>query len=246
MSRRPVFDPRSKLALVVSVVLVALATGRIDRLAILVGLFVLFVALTGGIGLTSWLRSLTPIFLLVPFLLVLNTVFYASGVAWWSVPVGPFELAVTSGGFATAVLIAVRLLLIAGVASWFAGTTGAEEFEAALVRLGIPWSIGFLLSLTLRLVPAMRRRFRVIEEAQRSRGLELGGNPVSRARARIPMLLPFFAAVIRYGYDLSEALTARGFDAVEDRTSLVRIHHRPADFALYVLSLVLLVAAVLL
>lgn len=242
----PVFDPRSKLALVLSVIIVALASGVIGRVALLGGFFVVFVTLTGGISLAGWARSLVPIFILLPFLLVLNTVFYAGGEVWWSVPLGPVELSLTRGGFETALLIALRLLVIAGVAAWFAGTTGAEEFEEALVRLRVPWTFAFLLSLTLRLVPEMRRRFTVIEEAQLSRGLELGGNPITRARSRIPMLLPFFAAVIRFGYDLSEALTARGFDSIESRTSLVQIQHRPADYGLYVLAVLVLATPVVL
>lgn len=239
------FDPRSKLVLVVSLVIVAFATGTVAQVSMLLGGFVAFVAVTGGIGVLTWARSLKPIFYLLPVLLVLNTVFYAGGEVYWAVPIGPFALSVTAGGIETAVLIAVRLLLIAGVAAWFAGTTAAEAFEVALVKIGVPWSFAFLLSLTLRLVPEMRRRFQVIEDAQRSRGLDLSGGPISRIRARIPMLLPFFVAVIRYGYELSEALTARGFDAIDERTSLTTIEHGPADYAIYLLAGVLLLTAVL-
>ncbi len=245
MSRGVSFDPRSKLALVVSVVIAALVAGGVARISVLLGLFVVFVAVTGGMGVFAWARSLKPILYLLPILLVLNTVFYAGGQVYWAVPLGPINLAVTAGGIETAVLIAVRLLLIAGVAAWFAGTTAAEAFEVGLVTLGIPWSFAFLLSLTLRLVPEMRRRFQVIEDAQRSRGLDLSGGPVARVRARVPMLLPFFVAVIRYGYELSEALTARGFDSIDERTSLVRIGHGPADYGVYLLAVTLVVASVM-
>lgn len=241
MPAAPSFDPRSKLALVLAMVLAALATATVPRMAVLGGIFVVFVVVTGKLSLRRWLDTLRPIFYLVPVLLVLNTVFYARGPAWWALPVGPVELAVTAGGFEIALLIAVRLVVISGVAAWFAGTTTVEEFELALVRLGLPWSFAFLLSLTLRLVPEMRRRFRVIEAAQRSRGLDLSGGPIATTRARIPMLLPFFAAVIRYGYELSEALTARGFDDIRERTSLTSISHRPADYVLYLLAVAIVV-----
>ncbi len=230
------FDPRSKLALTVSVVLVSLTMMSVSQLAGLLGVFAFFVLLSGTLGLSGWLRSLAPIFYLVPFLLALNTVFYAHGRVYWSIPVGPFELALTAGGFETAVLIAVRLVLIAGVAAWFAATTSVEEFEVALVRLGLPWTLAFLMSLTIRLVPEMRHRFHVIEDAQRSRGLDLSGGPVARVRARLPMLLPFLAAVIRYGYELSEALRARGFESITERTSITTIEHEPRDYWLYLLS----------
>ena len=243
MPAAPSFDPRSKLALVANVVIAALLAGSMIRIGILLGLFVGFVALTGGMAVGSWARSLKPILYLLPILLVLNTVFYAGGQVYWALPLGPVELAVTAGGIGTAVLIAVRLLLIAGVAAWFAGTTAAEAFEVGLVELGVPWSFAFLLSLTLRLVPEMRRRIQVIEDAQRSRGLDLSGGPIARVRARIPMLLPFFVAVIRYGYELSEALTARGFDSIDERTSLVQIGHGPADYVMYLVAASLLVGS---
>lgn len=238
---RPVFDPRAKLALVVSVVVLALVTASVPRATVLFAGFAVFVALTGGLAVGTWLRSMRPVFYLLPVLLVLNSVFYASGAVLWSTPVGPFEPGVTAGGIQTAVLIAVRLLVVAGAAAWFAGTTRAEAFEVALVRLGVPWSGAFLLSLTLRLVPEMRRRFWRIEEAQRARGLDVSGGPISRTKARLPMFLPFLVAVIRYGYELSEALTARGFDDIGERTAVVSIAHRQPDYLLYLLAVGLLV-----
>jgi len=244
MSRGVTFDPRAKLALVVSVVGAALATVSVQRASLLFGLFAVFVVLTGSLPVRAWTRSLAPVAYLLPILLVLNTIFYAGGQVYWSVPLGPVALSVTAGGIQTAVLIAIRLLVIAGAAAWFAGTTSAEAFELGLVSLRVPWSFAFLLSLTLRLVPEMRRRFAVIEDAQRSRGLDLSGGPISRVRARIPMLLPFFVAVIRYGYELSEVLTARGFEDIDDRTSLVSIGHGPADFAVYLLAVVVLVVSI--
>lgn len=238
------FDPRAKLFLVASVVVLAMSTPDIYRAAVLFVGLVLFVTVTGGITVESWLRSLTPVFYLIPILLVLNSIFYAGGPLIWSTSVWSFEPGLTVGGVRTAVLIAVRLLVVAGVAVWFAGTTAAETFEVALVDFGVPWSVAFLLSLTLRLVPEMRRRFRTIEEAQRSRGLDFSGGPIARTRARFPMFLPFLVAVIRYGYELSEALTARGFDDIEERTSVVSIEHRPVDFLLYLFGIALLVLAI--
>ena len=234
--RAGAFDPRAKLALVVAVVLAAIWTTSVARELLVLAGFSGFVLASGAVGFRRWLAALKPILLFVPILVVLNTVFYADGTTWWAVWVGPVRLAVTDGGLYTAALIAVRLLVIAAAAAWFAVTTSAEAFEVGLVELGIPWTVAFLLSLTLRLVPEMRNRFRAIEEAQRSRGLALTGGPISRTRARIPMLVPFFAAVIRYGYELSAALVARGVDEVDGRTSITEIGHGPADYLLYLLA----------
>lgn len=245
MTPEPEYDPRAKLALVVSVTVAALTNGSLPQVTVLLGALVAFVVVTGALPVHTWLRILKPVMYLVPVLVVLNSFFYAGGAVWGAINIGPVRLALTAGGLETAVLIGFRLLGIAGAAAWFAGTTEAEEFELALTRLGVPWSFAFLLSLTLRLVPEMRQRFQVIEDAQRSRGADLSGGPIDRIRARIPMVLPFLVAVIRYGFELSEVLTARGFDDIEDRTSLIQIEHRPADYVLYIVALVVLVIGVL-
>ena len=237
-------DPRSKLALTTVVVVLAVSADDPMRLLTILAGVAVFVAVGRGFGLVAWVRAISPILYLLPLLLVLNTLFYTSGEPIWTVLVGGHVVGVTTGGIETAVRIALRLLTVTAIAAWFAATTPSEEFEVGLVSLGVPWSFAFLVSLTVHLVPEMRHRFAVVEEAQRSRGLVLSGGPIARARARIPMFLPFFSAVIRYGYELSDALTARGFDRIEDRTSLVAIHHDPADYALYLLSVVVLVAGI--
>ncbi|MDZ7849587.1 MAG: energy-coupling factor transporter transmembrane component T [Halodesulfurarchaeum sp.] len=246
MTGAPRFDPRAKLALTIGFVLAALLTGSIRGQLVLLGLFVVVVAVLGDVSLREWASALAPLSVLVLLILVLNSVFYASGPAWVSVPIGPVELSLTPGGVETAVLIAVRLVLVAGAAAWFALGTETERFEAALGELGVPWSVAFLLSLTVGLVPELRRRFRRIEDAQRSRGLDLSGGPITRTRARIPMLVPFFVATIRYGYELSTALTARGFDEPGPRTSITTVEHGSADLVLYFLAVAVVVGAVVL
>lgn len=233
-------DPRSKLALTVAVVVTAVAAASWQVLAGLLGFVLAIVVVGRGYGVRSWLDAMRPILYILPLLMVLNTLFYAGGDPIWALSVRGHPVGVTTGGLSTASLIAIRLLVVASVAAWFAGTTAAETFEAALGSVGVPWSVAFLLSLSIRLVPTMRRRFTVVEEAQRSRGLDLSGGPVERARARIPMFVPFLSAIIRYGYELSDALTARGFDRIDRRTSLVEVHHRPIDYVVYLVALFVL------
>jgi len=235
-------DPRSKLAFVlVSGVLVVL-TPRLAAVAV-VGLAVtLLVAAGRGLGLRAWLGYLRSFRVLLPVIFVLNLLFYGGGPTLFQLPALP--LAVTAGGLYTSTLIAARLVVVAGLATWFAATTDAEAFEAALVRLRVPWSLAFLGSLTLRLAPELRDRFRTIDEAQRSRGLVVAGGPVERVRARLPMFIPFFVSVVESGYDLADALTVRGYDATRRRTSAVRLVHRRADYLLDLATVLLLVGVV--
>lgn len=235
-------DPRAKLAFALAVAIVTIVVPTIRSLVLLAGLLVAVIALGRGYGGRDLLRSLAPLKVLIPIILVLNAVFYSGGTILWSVELLSISLSVTTGGLETSAVIAGRLLILAGLAGWFATTTESETFEVALVRLGIPWSIAFMSSLSLRLVPEMRTRFRRIEEAQRSRGLTFEGGPLARAKQRLPMLIPFLVSVIRYGQDLGDALQVRDFGRVRRRTFSVSVGFGPGDYAFTAFAVAILIA----
>lgn len=237
-------DPRAKLVFATAIALVAII---IPELAALAGLAVVLVAVIAagrGFGVRAWVGTLAPFKIIIPIIFILNAWFYSGGTVLVGVTLAGIPVTITTGGIETSAIIAARLLVIAGAASWFAATTDPELFEAALVRLGVPWGFAFLCSLTLRLVPELRDRFRTIEEAQRARGLTLSGGPFRRAKARLPMLIPFLVSVINYGYELSDALTVRDYGRTRARTSLIRLSHHRADYALYLAAVVVFVAFV--
>lgn len=238
-------DPRAKLVFLLGVAIVTLAVPTVRSLAILAGIVVLVLAFGRGYGIADLARSLSPLRLLVPIILVLNSFFYVGGTVFWSVDLRLFTLALSTGGLTTSAVIAGRLVILAGVAAWFATTTDSEAFEVALVRLGLPWGFAFMLSLTLRLVPELRNRFRRIEDAQRARGLTFEGGPLARARRRIPMLIPFLAAVIRYGNELGDALTVRDFGRSRQRTYTVSIAFDRVDYLLSLFGIAMVVAFVI-
>lgn len=238
-------DPRAKLAVAVVVSVLTLALPRLDALVGLAGVMLAVVAAGRGLSVRAWLALLAPFKVLVPVILVLNTFFYASGDVLWS-PAGlGWPVALTVGGLETSTIIALRLLVIAAVAAWFAATTDAEAFEVALARLGVPRGFAFLVSLTVRLVPELGARYRAVAEAQRSRGLRFEGGPLARARARLPVFIPFFVSVVRYGYELGEALEVRGFGRAERRTYQLSLAFGRVDalFSLFAVAVVVGFAA---
>lgn len=232
-------DPRSKLAFVVPAFLLGAVADRIVGLLALGSLMAAFVVVGRDLGLREWIGALSPFRYLIPIILVLNSVFYGGGEVLAALPLGVVRVTLTAGGILTAVLIALRLLVLASIAAWFGLTTDATEFERGLTLVGVPWRLAFVGSLTLRLVPEMRARFRNIEDAQRARGLEISGGPIARARARLPMLVPFLASIVQYGYDLSDALAVRDFERSDARTSLIELGYGRADYALFGITVVL-------
>lgn len=232
------FDPRSKLFFTLILVVLSLLIPIPIYLLSLLG--IILITASAGRALKGLLGYMSPLKLLIPLLLILNLFFYAHGKVIWSFDLRIFTLSVTYGGIETSIMILLRFFVIASAAALFAVTTDPEEFELALVWLKIPWKLAFIFSLTLRLVPDVKRRYKKIEEAQLTRGLTIGRSPLKKIKARVPMVIPFLAAIIRYGYELTEALKARNFDDIEKRSSLLRLEHGFHDYILYIFSISIL------
>ncbi len=232
-------DPRAKIFFSITIVILAILSSKIITLLPLFILLVIFVAL--GSGFTNWVRYLSFFKILVPVLFVINLFFYGKGSALWGFSVFDLPVKVTYRGIYISSLIILRLLTVAGVSSWFALSTKSEEFEVALVRLKVPWKLAFIFSLTLRLVPDIKDKFQAIEEAHISRGVILKGGPIQKVKARIPMLIPFFASLIRSGYETAEALKARNFGSKPTRTYMTQLKAARSDYLLYTFSFLLLI-----
>jgi len=201
--------PRLKIIFTAVLIIIALLISRILTMVFLIGV-TLAIALKGKL-LSKLLSYLSPLKILVPILFVINMIFYASGNVYTSLNLRIVELAITSGGIYRSSLICFRLTAIASAAALLAVTVSPREFEYGIKRLGFPWKLAFIFSLTMKIVPEMKKKFKEIEEAQYSRGLERGGNLIEKAKKKIPIIIPFLASVSRHGYELSQVLRARNF-----------------------------------
>jgi len=228
-------DPRSKAFFSLTVILLAIMIPEIEYMTGLIIMTGILVVISRS--LVRWLSYLSIFKVLIPLLFFMNLFFYAQGQTFWSSDFYLFRLSVTRGGLITSITILLRLFSIAGAAALFAISTESIELETALTYLKVPWKLSFLFSLTLKLIPEMKTRYRKIEEAQYSRGIRIEGGPLEKTKKKIPILIPFLASIIRYGYELTEALVARDFNEIEKRSSLIELKHGPLDFLLYVISI---------
>lgn len=122
----------------------------------------------------------------------------------------------------------------------FMSTTRNEEFIIGMIRLGLPYRVGFAISTSLRLVPTIVASVSTIAQAQRSRGLDLdSGNIIERIRKYIPLLVPVFVSTIRSTNVFGMALESRGFGARPDRTFYLQFQYQKADYLCIVLLLIL-------
>jgi len=208
-------DPRAKFILTLGFFAVSLMFTN------LYVLLLLFAAQIPGILLARtirrWLQSLRGGLVFGLFIFIMNAIFGTPLVS--------------------ALAFTVRFFAIMSAFSFFFMTTSADDLGLALEQIHVPYSISFTFTTAVRLVPTMAVDAQTVVDAQRSRGLELDkGNLVKRVRNYIPILIPLIISAIRRSVELAEALESRGFGATENRTSIVTLKMRAADYLLMLLT----------
>lgn len=130
----------------------------------------------------------------------------------------------------------LMMLAIAVAGVTFLSTTRNEEMVIGLIRLGLPYRIGFAVSAAMRMVPTIVGATAMVMQAQRSRGHDIDrGNLIRRIRNYAPLLIPVFITSIRGTHVLSMALESRAFGARKDRTYYLDPRLRTADYVALVL-----------
>jgi energy-coupling factor transport system permease protein len=112
--------------------------------------------------------------------------------------------------FGLAMGIRLTAFLAAGMV--FLATTRIEAFAAALRRLGLPYTAGFVLTLAFRLVPVFVGTALTVAQAHRARGYDLeGGRILTRWRRKARLVVPILLGGLRNADGMALALEARGF-----------------------------------
>jgi energy-coupling factor transport system permease protein len=121
-------------------------------------------------------------------------------------------------------------------------TTRNEEIIVGMVRLGLPYRLGFAISTAVRLVPVVLSNATTIIQAQQSRGLDFySGNVLTRVSKYIPLLVPIFISSIRHTNAFAMALEAKGFGARPTRTFYLELKLHRRDYLFLALTLLLFV-----
>jgi energy-coupling factor transport system permease protein len=224
--------PTAKLAGMLCFFVAAFITERAALLLPLTAGVALLLALSGSLANVRRLRVLFLLVFLMTF--VIWTLFYRQGEAWFSL--GPLSVGPQSLRYALG--MALKLTTFLAVGTLFLSTAKVEEFSYALTRLGLPYKIGFTMTLAFRLVPAFVESGFTVVQAQRCRGFDFDeGSIFQRIRRYVPVIVPVFIGALRRADNMAMALEARGFQSGRPRTFFQRYTFRPQDG----LALVLLV-----
>src|SRR5262249_7014073 len=201
--------PVTKLAGLAAFIVAAFV---VDRPLVLLPLSTAVAALLVSAGGLPNVRRLRLMFVLVfVFTLVVWTFFYGT------------VLVPTRAGFFYGVSTAMRLDTFLAAGILFLTITRIEEIAYALGCLGVPYPVGFTLTLAFRLVPVFFDAALAVVQAQRCRGVAMGeGGLVTRLRRFVPVIVPVLIGALRRADRMAMALELRGFNSGRARTTYVR------------------------
>lgn len=172
-------------------------------------------------------RRLRVLFVLVFIMtFIIWTLFFRGGtplVVW-----GPIQI--SAAGMRFALGMAIKLSTFLAVGTVFLSTTKIEEFAYALTRVGMPYKLGFAMTLAFRLVPVFLDAAVTVVQAQRCRGFNFDeGGLVQRMRRYVPVIVPVFMGALRRADGMAMALEARGFQSRRPRTTFEHYSFRVVD-----------------
>ena len=204
--------------------------------------------LVGALALVTLARAWPSVRTLAPIILMMAAVttliwplFFRTGEEMISF----LGLSITDQGLSRGLAMTSRLISLILIGVVFLAVTKVEEFTAALRLLGLPFVFTFTLMLSFRLAPTFISTVGTIRDAQKARGHTIDqGNIVRRAIKHVPLIVPVILHALRATDVLSMALESRAFGKKANRTSILRLTHSWRDPLAYVVSAVVLAAAI--
>ncbi len=221
-NRGLVLDPRTKLAVMITLVVFALgSTGS-------------------GIAAVRWM---TIVVSLLPMLLLVSARKYRKAAIFTAVyalmKASELLLAPRMTGPALSIIgmccmIFVRLCPGLIMGAYMLSTTTVSEFIAAMHRMHVPQQITIPLSVMFRFFPTVLEEFSDINTAMKMRDIRLGGRNAGKFIEY--RLVPLMVCSVNIGNELSAAALTRGLGTKVRRTNICRIGFHTADIAVILLT----------
>lgn len=239
-------DPRSKLLLCVSIILISFLLTNPFVLALILG-FVITLSISAHIG-RDFLKRIKILGMVIIVAFILWSFFYKTALfasqqtSEVIFHLGPLRLDVL--GLLYGISMPLRILIMIGTPLLLFMTTTFSDLIRGLVELKIPYSVAFILGLSLKLVYSLGKEFETIKSAQMSRGLEVDkGNLLTRVRNYVPILIPFTFKSLELSEQMSIALDLKGF-SFEKKKFYKRIKFRWVDWILTTLCFFVLALSI--
>jgi len=230
--------PLPKFAWALGALVISFATRNPAVLGIMTILGLLFVTI-GGIW-KPFLRVVMILFPIALTLIVMQSIAPAFPRPWTSiVGVGPFTI--YQEGIYSGVTMVLRIYAMTTFALVAIMTTHPTDLFVSLQKIGMPYVLNFILTMTLQLIPILQKEFGVVLSAQKSRGLKGTG-----FGALLPSMVPVFVGAIERVQQLSISLESRAFGSTGEKTSFRNVRMTAKDYIIMVIGLLITVAVLIL
>lgn len=142
-------------------------------------------------------------------------------------PLGPFTI--YQEGIYSGITLFGRAMGMTLYAMVTIMTTHPSDLFSSLEKIGMPYVLNFILTVTLQLIPILQREFSTVLSAQKSRGMKGTG-----FGAVLPSFVPVFVGAIERVQQLSISLESRAFGSTGKKTSYRNVVMRIQDYVIMI------------
>lgn len=221
-------DPRVKLAITFSCIIMAFVLNNIWALLVLLT-FLHALYIIGKIPLKKigmiW-KMMLPVNIMI---ILLWPLFSQEGT---TVLFSVLGRGITMESLVRGLFMAIRITSLGLACFVLLFTTDQSTIVLGLVRLGLPYDWGLTFAITLRYLPTFYGIIAMIIDAQKARGLDLEkGRFFSKLKAYLPILVSVIITGLKASANLGNALETRAFGATDrNRTYYRDLRMRHQDY----------------
>ena len=239
-------DPRNKIfCLIVLMVAVFFSYSSWVMTFVMGGLLFLFIfalALISHVSFKSLFKSLSAMWLVIIFLLLVNTFIPPKGELTVAFNIGTFPIYWES--IFQSLKIILRLFLMITLTMILTATTKPLDltyaFEWYLTPLKVikfpAHEVAMTISIALRFIPTLLNEVDRIMKAQTSRGVDFKhGKFSTRIKAIVSLIIPLFISAFQKSEELADSMEARGYDPKAKRTRYHKMHWSFFDTVSFIL-----------
>ena len=213
------FDPRTKLALgIMAIAAVLITRNQVTLIAEFVIVLIAIPLIGPGRKLLRSVRLVWPMLIMV---FIIGLIF--------------FDLL-------TALFLSIRLFTLLSVSFIFFFSIDPYELGNVLRKMGMPYEISFILTTSMRYVPVIGRKVRLISDAQQARGIDLRPR-IKNISNFMALMIPLLVQSFILADELALAMESRGFGC-KPRSTRKDYHFAFKEYGVIAISLGLLIALI--
>ena len=175
-----------------------------------------------GLGPVFFYRKLRFILIFGLLILLVQLLWVKEGYLLWNFYLGTVQITVWSEGLWGGLGMMLRFVNVIGSSFLFVATTNPNRLAYALMQVGLPYRIGFMLITALRFIPVFHLELAQVKNAQMAKGIEVEGiSPRKLLRVVRYLMVPLVISALSKVDYLTISMESRAFGLYPSRSYLV-------------------------